>query len=142
MAQDNDDISARIAQDKATARSLEGTYLFDGARSGVNYPLNKMCMSLTSDANRKDFAADEDAYCDRYGVSPETKAMVLARDWIGLIRSGGNIYYVFKLAAIDHVSMQHVGAQQNAMSLDEFRAKLNGFKDADRPQITPETKGS
>jgi hypothetical protein len=28
-----DEISRRIAYDKSTARSLEGTYLFDGARA-------------------------------------------------------------------------------------------------------------
>ena len=48
-----------------------------------------------------------------------------------MVRSGGNIYYVFKLAAINHISMQHVGAQQNAMTLEQFRAKLNSHKELD-----------
>lgn len=122
-------ITERIEEDKRLARSLEGTYLFDGSRSQKNYPLNKMCMSLTKSDNRAAFAADEAAYCDRFGLSDESKRLVLERDWIGMIRSGGNIYYVFKLAAIDHVSMQHVGAQQNSMTLEEFRAKLNAHRD-------------
>jgi len=126
-----DETSKIIAHDKETARSLEGTYLFDGLRARVNYPLNKMCMSLTEPANREAFAADEAAYCNKFGLSEESKALVLERNWIGMIRSGGNIYYVFKLASIDHVSMQHVGAQQNAMTLDEFRAKLNSHKETD-----------
>ncbi len=126
-----DPISARIAYDKATARSLEGTYLFDGLRAQKNYALNKMCMSLTRPENRDAFVADEGGYCDRYGLDAETRALVLARDWIGMIRAGGNIYYVFKLAAIDHLSMQHIGAQQNSMTLDQFRAKLNSAKELD-----------
>lgn len=126
-----EDISAKIAYDKDTARSLEGTYLFDGLRAGKNFPLNKMCMSLTQKENRDAFSADEAGYCRRYGLSEENTALVLVRDWIGMIRSGGNIYYVFKLAAIDHVSMQHVGAQQNSMTMEEFRAKLNSAKDLD-----------
>ncbi|WP_113156451.1 protocatechuate 3,4-dioxygenase [Nitratireductor sp. OM-1] len=122
-------ITERIEEDKRLARSLEGTYLFDGPRSQKNYPLNKMCMSLTKPENREAFAADEAAYCDRFGLSEESKKLVLERDWIGMIRSGGNIYYVFKLASINHVSMQHVGAQQNSMTLEEFRAKLNAHRD-------------
>jgi Aromatic-ring-opening dioxygenase LigAB, LigA subunit. len=129
--QDPDPISATIAYDKATARSLEGTYLFDGLRSQKNYALNKMCMSLTKPENRDAFVADEGAYCDGYALDPETKALVLTRDWIGMIRAGGNIYYVFKLAAIDHLSMQQIGAQQNSMTLDQFRAKLNSARDLD-----------
>lgn len=126
-----DEISARIESDKATARSLQGTYLFDGARAGKNYALNKMCMSLTSPENRAAFAADEQAYCRKFALDDETARLVTARDWIGMVRSGGNIYYVYKLAAIDHVSMQHVGAQQNAMTLEQFRAKLNSHKERD-----------
>jgi protocatechuate 4,5-dioxygenase alpha chain len=126
-----DEVSARIEYDKATARSLQGTYLFDGMRARKNYALNKMCVSLTSPENRAAFIADEQAYCRKFGLDDETAKLVVSRDWIGMVRSGGNIYYVFKLAAIDHVSMQHVGAQQNAMTLEQFRAKLNSHKEVD-----------
>jgi protocatechuate 4,5-dioxygenase alpha chain len=126
-----DELLARIEYDKATARSLQGTYLFDGIRARKNYALNKMCMSLTKPENRTAFVADELAYCHKFGLDDETAKLVQSRDWIGMVRSGGNIYYVFKLAAIDHISMQHVGAQQNAMTLDQFRAKLNSHKELD-----------
>jgi protocatechuate 4,5-dioxygenase alpha chain len=126
-----DEISRRIAYDKSTARSLEGTYLFDGARARMNPRLNRMCMSLACPANRKAFIADPVGYCRIFGLSDESIGLVTSRDWLGMIRSGGNIYYVFKLAAIDHVSMQHVGAQQNSMTIEQFRAKLNSVKDLD-----------
>ena len=131
MTTEPEDITALIERDKAVARSLEGTYLFDGQRARRNYPLNKMCMSLTVPENRKAFAADERGYCARYGLDAPTTELVTDRDWIGLVRAGGNIYYVFKLAAIDHVSMQQVGAQQNSMTLEEFRAELNSHKERD-----------
>jgi len=121
-------ITERIEKDKIIAGSLQGTYLFDGMRAQKNYPLNKMCMSLVKAENRDEFVKDEEAYCRKYGLSDESLRLVRDRDWIGMIHSGGNIYYVFKLAAIDHVSMQHIGAQQNSMSLDEFRAKLNSHR--------------
>ena len=123
-----DAISEQIEADKRIARSLEGTYLFDGERSRKNFALNKMCMSLVRPGNRQAFAADEAAYCRSYGLDQTTTDLVTSRDWIGLIRCGGNIYYVYKLSAIDHVSMQHVGAQQNGMTLEQFREKLNAHR--------------
>jgi protocatechuate 4,5-dioxygenase alpha chain len=67
-----DEISRRIAYDKSTARSLEGTYLFDGARARMNLPLNRMCMSLACSANRKTFIADPIGYCRLFGLSDES----------------------------------------------------------------------
>jgi protocatechuate 4,5-dioxygenase alpha chain len=125
----HDEISRRVAYDKDTARSLAGTYLFDGARARMNVPLNRMCMSLTNATHRAEFVADQAGYCRRFGLSHESIRLVTARDWLGMIRAGGNIYYIFKLGAIDHISMQHVGAQQNSMTLEQFRAKLNSVKD-------------
>jgi hypothetical protein len=40
-------IMEMIEADKALARSLEGTYLFDGARAQRNYPLNKQDVHVT-----------------------------------------------------------------------------------------------
>ena len=113
-------ISDQIEGGKKLAASLAGIYLFDGARARKDYPLNKMCMSLVKPDNRKAFEADELAYCQSYGLNSETIGLVRSRDWIGMVRAGGNIYYVYKLAAIDHVSMQHVGAQQNGMTLEQL----------------------
>jgi protocatechuate 4,5-dioxygenase alpha chain len=96
-----DEVSARIEYDKAMARSLQGTYLFDGTRAAKNYALNKMCMSLTKPENRVAFATDERAYCRKFALDDDTVKLVESRDWIGMVRSGGNIYYVFKITAID-----------------------------------------
>lgn len=119
----------RIARDKEIARQLPGTYLFDGARAQLNYRLNKMGMSLKHAANRAAFAADEAAYCRQYGLDDATIALVQARDWLGMVKAGGNIFYIFKIASIDHVTMQHLGAQQNSLTLDAFRARLNAYRE-------------
>jgi protocatechuate 4,5-dioxygenase alpha chain len=124
-------ITERIEEDKRLARSLPGTYLFDGMRARQNLALNRMCMSLVDPRARAAFVADGAGYCRSFGVDGETTRLVLGRDWLGMIRAGGNIYYVFKLAAIDHVSMQHVGAQQNGLTLEAFRARLNALRDED-----------
>ena len=51
---------------------------------------------------------------------------VLERDWLGMLRLGGNIYYTFKLAACDDLTMQHVGAQMSGtgMTVEEFRQMM------------------
>jgi len=49
---------------------------------------------------------------------------VLARDWLGLIKLGGNIYYLAKFTGYLGLNMQDVGALQTGISVDEFQAML------------------
>ena len=46
------------------------------------------------------------------------------RDWLTMLKLGGNIYYTFKLAAHDGLSMQDVGAKMSGVSTEEFKAML------------------
>lgn len=103
---------------------IPGTYVFDGARHRMGYQLNMMCMSLNEAANREDFKADEAAYCDRHGITAEQKRAVLDRDWLGMLRLGGNIYYIYKIAIIDGLSFQHVGGVMSGMTEQEFRQMM------------------
>ncbi len=121
-------LTDQIEADKAIARTLPGTYLFDGTRAQMNFALNKMGMSLKHAANRRAFKADERGYCQQYGLDDATTALVLARDWIGMVHAGGNIFFIYKIASVDPLTMQHLGAQQNGLSLEDFRAKLNAYR--------------
>ena len=105
---------------------IPGTYVFDGQRNREGYHLNMFCMSLNRAENRAAFKADEAAYLDRFPMTAEQKQAVLNRDWLGMLRLGGNIYYTFKLAVIDGLSMQAVGAKMNAecMTEEEFRQMM------------------
>ena len=103
---------------------IEGTYILDGAHSRKGYQLNKLCMSLNQAENREAFAADEGGYIDRYDVTPEQKQAVLDRDWLRMLQLGGNIYYTFKIAAHDRLTMQDVGAQMAGISVEQFRQEL------------------
>ena len=103
---------------------IPGTYVFNGCRSVLGYPLNRMCMSFNSEANRQQFRQDEDAYCRRFGLSSEQRQAVRDRDVLRLIKLGGNIYYLAKLAGIFRLNVQDIGAQQSGMSVDEFKAML------------------
>ncbi|HET6503509.1 MAG TPA: protocatechuate 4,5-dioxygenase subunit alpha [Amycolatopsis sp.] len=99
---------------------VPGTYVFDGVASRRGYRLNKLCDSFRQAGNRAAFSADESAYCDRFGLSPEQKRAVLERDWTAMLDLGGNIFYVFKLAMLDRRSMQYLGGSFSGMTEEQF----------------------
>jgi protocatechuate 4,5-dioxygenase, alpha chain len=103
---------------------IPGTYVFDGEQSRRGYRLNKLCSSLRSAENRAEFQRDEDAYCDACGLTADQKKAVLARDWSRMLDLGGNIFYVFKLAMLDHRSMQYLGGVFSGMTEEEFTAMM------------------
>ena len=105
---------------------IPGTYVQDSVQLRKGYHLNMFCMSLNDAGSRDAFRANEAAYLDRFPMSDAQRRAVLARDWLGMLRLGGNIYYTFKLAAFDGLTMQHVGAAMSGtgMTVDEFRQML------------------
>ncbi|TQV72723.1 protocatechuate 4,5-dioxygenase subunit alpha [Exilibacterium tricleocarpae] len=100
---------------------IPGTYVFDGRHSRRGYHLNMFCMSLNRQENREVFRADEAAYLKRYPLTSAQRQAVLERDWLGMLRLGGNIYYTFKLAIFDGLSMQNVGGQMSGITEAEFK---------------------
>jgi protocatechuate 4,5-dioxygenase alpha chain len=110
---------------------IPGTYVFDGRRSAMGYPLNKMCMSFNDEANREEFKRDEIAYCRKYGLSEAQTEALLQRDWLKLVQLGGNIYYLAKLGiAGGGGTVQTMSAQMTGMSVDEFKAKLLAYRES------------
>ncbi len=105
-------------------REIPGTPLFDSDASRRGYALNKMCFSFNRAENREAFLADPVAYCRRFGLSDEVIDLVKAGDVLGLVHSGGSIYYLAKLAGILGWDVQDVGAQQTGMTREEFEAML------------------
>jgi protocatechuate 4,5-dioxygenase alpha chain len=103
---------------------IPGTYVFDGKRAHGAYPLNKLLFSFNEAANRLKFEQDPAEYCDQYGVSGKHKELVLAKDFLGMLRAGANIYYLAKMAIPRGVSVQDAGASFQGISTPEFQAKL------------------
>lgn len=111
---------------------IPGTYVFDSVHARKGHALNMFCKSLDIRENRERFAQDESAYLDGYDITEEQRKAVLERDWLGLLRLGGNIYYTFKLAVFDHRSMQYVGGAMSGMTEEEFQQMmLNGGRQVD-----------
>jgi protocatechuate 4,5-dioxygenase alpha chain len=104
---------------------IPGTYVLDGEHSRKGYALNMFCMSLNQAENRAAFAADEEAYVDRYDLTPEQRKAVLERDWLALLRLGGNIYYTYKLGIFDGLTYQQVAAAMSSMTGDDYVEMMN-----------------
>jgi len=103
---------------------IPGTYVFDPEHSRQGYHLNMFCMSLNKEANRERFKQGEADYVDKFPMTEAQKNAVLNRDWIGMLRLGGNIYYTFKLAIFDGINMQEIGARMEGVPDDQFKEMM------------------
>jgi protocatechuate 4,5-dioxygenase alpha subunit len=108
-----------VAADAVLDR-IPDTPLFDRPRANAGYALNKMAMGLSTPEGRAAFLADEGAYLDRFPLTPEQRAAVVARDWEAMVRLGGNLFYILKISAVDPTPIRAIGAAQAGMSLDAF----------------------
>ena len=105
---------------------IPGTYVQDAVHLRKGYHLNMFCLSLNQADNRDAFRADEAAYLDGFPMTEAQRKAVLDRNWLALLRLGGNIYYTFKLAVFDGLSMQQIGAAMSGtgMSEEAFRQMM------------------
>lgn len=108
------------------SRPIPGTYPFTGERSRRGYRLNEFAMSMVRPESRAAFCADEDGYMQRMGLGVEEREMIRRRDWGALIRHGGNIYIMLKVAGALGVSLLEMGAQMRGESLEAFMATRPG----------------
>ena len=99
---------------------IPGTVLFDAEMSRLGYHLNMFCMSLMKPENRAAFKADARTYLDRFPMSEAQKQAVLTRDWNGMLRLGGNIYFTSKIAATDGLSFQQIAAAMSGVSQEAY----------------------
>lgn len=114
----------------ADFKNIPGTYVFDKEQSRKGYHLNMFCMSLNNAANRAAFRGGAGAYLDNFPMTAEQRTAVLDRDWLGMLKLGGNIYYTFKIAIFDRITMQAVGGAMCDMTEAEFKeVMLSGGKD-------------
>jgi protocatechuate 4,5-dioxygenase alpha chain len=118
---------------------IPGTYVYDAERGRVGYALNMFCMSLNKVENRKAFKENEAAYLDRFPLNAEQRRTVLERDWLGMLKVGGNIYYTIKIAFCDGLTFQDVAGMMSGVPKETYAKMMlaggrgvegNRFKDA------------
>ena len=118
--------------DTSKFEDIPGTYLFNKDRCHEGYHLNMFCMALIKEKNREVFRADEAAYLDRWPLTEEQRRCVLERDWLGMIKVGGNIYYTSKLGATDGRSFQYMAGAMSGLTQEEYRdMMLSGGRSID-----------
>lgn len=115
-----------MPQDKPDFDDIPGTYLFNSERCRAGYHLNMFCMSLLKPENRQAFLADEEAYLGRFPMTEEQRHTVLERDWLGMIKAGGNIYYTSKLGATDGKTFQYIAGKMSGLSSEKYREMMIG----------------
>ena len=99
---------------------IPGTYVYDARRGRIGYALNMFCMSLNKAENRKRFKDNESAYLDGFALDAEQRRTVLERDWLGMLRVGGNIYYTIKIAFCDGLAFQDVAGMMSGMTKETY----------------------
>ena len=103
---------------------IPGTYVFDGRRANSAYNLNNMAFSLNSATNREEFAANMDSYCRKFNLTDEQRTAVVKGSFPDMLKLGGNIYYLAKLATFHGLTMQDAGASFHNITTDEFKQIL------------------
>lgn len=111
---------------------IPGTYVYDAERGRVGYQLNMFCMSLNKPENRTAFKSDPAAYLDRFSLTAEQRRAVLERDWLGMLRVGGNIYYTIKIAFCDGLTFQDVAGMMSGVPKEVYaKMMLDGGRGPD-----------
>lgn len=112
--------------------SIPGTYVYDARRGREGYALNMFCMSLNIPENRRKFKENEAAYLDQFALTEEQRRTVLKRDWLGMLKVGGNIYYTIKIAFCDGLTFQDVASVMSGVSKEEYaKMMLAGGRSAE-----------
>ncbi len=109
-----------MAREQHDYDDIPGTFVFDQDRSRQGFGINMFCMSLMKEENRKAFKANEPAYLEKFGLTPEQTEAILARDYNRMLELGGNIYFTAKLGATDGHSFQHLAAVMTGSTQDDY----------------------
>ena len=96
--------------------------VFDLALSWRGYRINKMCNALAQPHERDAYKADEEAFMARFQLTQEEKNLVRARDFGGLLKAGGNIYFLLKLGVVTGNGLYKMGANMRGESYEQFLA--------------------
>jgi protocatechuate 4,5-dioxygenase alpha chain len=111
-------------------KDIPGTIVFDLQTCIKGYELNKFCDTLNKEEARQAFMKDEEEYMSRFPkLTEEMKDGIRRKDLNYLLDLGGNIYYLWKIAATLGIHMQQAGATMNIpqITTEEFQQMmLNG----------------
>jgi len=105
---------------------VPGTYVLDSRTYRKGYHLNMFLMTLNKSECRDEFAADEDAYLNKFKITDEQRLAVKERRYLDLLKLGANVYYTFKLVSHDRQPPQVMYGKmsQPELTFDEFQQMM------------------
>jgi len=118
IAMVDEDGQGRLPPPIAFNLSEPGTFVFSGLDSTRGFALNRFALSLKQAENRRAFLADELAYMAGFGLTADQIDHVRGRDWTGLLRSGGHLQAILKLAATVGQSLWDIGAHNAGIATE------------------------
>ena len=101
-------------------KSIENTYVFDLEMSEKGQRINRLAEWLNSAENRDAFKADMAGTMNRFELTEPEQKLIIDNDWLNLVKAGGNIYNVVRIAGLFDVGLYPLGAQQLGVSYEEF----------------------
>jgi len=114
----------RLSPEPDLSLDPPSTFAFTVRHCTSAYRLNQFAIGLKEPANRERFLADERAAMIAHGLSEPEIAMVAARDWTGLIASGGHVLAIVKIAYSLGVLHHEVGAHMCGTDYTALRQSL------------------
>lgn len=101
---------------------IAGTYPFDLRVSNRTLRLNRFFWNMIRADFREAYLRDPVAAMTGAGIAPDEQKMVLAQDWIGLVRHGVNFFVLEKFARVARKTNLEVYGLMRGETLEEFMA--------------------
>ena len=104
----------------AGIEALTGTYVFDLRTCNRTLAFNRFFWSMIRPEYRQAFWDDEEAAMAAAGLKDDEKALVRARDWLGIVQYGVNFFVLEKWARVVKTTNLEVYAIMRGESLEAF----------------------
>jgi hypothetical protein len=101
---------------------VEGTYVFDLRVSNKALKLNRFFWNMIGADYRQRFVQDQERSLEDAGLNEQEKALIRARDWLGLVQYGANFFVLEKFARVVKKTNMEVYAIMRGESFEEFLA--------------------
>ncbi|OVZ57628.1 protocatechuate 3,4-dioxygenase [Pigmentiphaga sp. NML080357] len=99
---------------------IAGTYAFDLRTSNRTLKINRFFWNMIGADWRARFVADEEGTMEAAGLTEEEKALVRARDWLGLVKYGVNFFVLEKFGRVVKKTNLEIYAIMRGETFEEF----------------------